>query len=337
MSTSEIILSVIIPCRNEEERIIEVLKDLSNQTSNELFEVVVMDGYSQDRTWEMLNEYKSVNSYPYELILLRNEDKFIPHGLNKAVKATRGKKIIRVDGHSHLPIHYIENISRGLDEADVVGPQIVNVSSSSSLTARIITNSLNTRLGNGGTASRNHLTKPLRVEHTVMSCFWREVWEGIDGFDETLLSNEDFDFDYRANKAGYKVYSLPYPKYELVSRSTLKELAKQRWRYGYWKAKVLKKHPASLKLRQLIPLLGVLILIIGIFVPIMLLAFICAYLLIILLNMKNTYVKSNNMIKDNFLKQYFLNIIIHFIIHFVWGLGVWYGLFSKPFAINRKH
>jgi len=38
-----------------------------------------------------------------------------------------------------------------------------------------------------------------------------------------------------------------------VARGTLRELAAQYFRYGWWKARMLRQHPRSLKLRQAIP------------------------------------------------------------------------------------
>jgi hypothetical protein len=40
-----------------------------------------------------------------------------------------------------------------------------------------------------------------------------------------------------------------------MARPTLTALAKQRWRYGWWKAAVLAKYPRSLHVRQAIPML----------------------------------------------------------------------------------
>ncbi len=41
-------------------------------------------------------------------------------------------------------------------------------------------------------------------------------------------------------------------------RSSWSALARQYYEYGWWKAAVLRKHPHSLKLRQLIPPVGIL-------------------------------------------------------------------------------
>jgi GT2 family glycosyltransferase len=46
------------------------------------------------------------------------------------------------------------------------------------------------------------------------SLFKREVWETIDGYDEAMVEGyEDFDFWYRAVKAGYKITVVKEPLY----------------------------------------------------------------------------------------------------------------------------
>jgi hypothetical protein len=37
------------------------------------------------------------------------------------------------------------------------------------------------------------------------------------------------------------------------ARATLPELARQYWRYGYWKARMLRRYPATLRWRQALP------------------------------------------------------------------------------------
>jgi hypothetical protein len=176
-------------------------------------------------------------------------------GLNVAVAEASGEYIVRVDGHCHLPSRYLESITNVLRKPgyDVVGPSTCYIPGAMTAVAAEIALALNTKLGTGGTASRGNLREAVRVDHAVMSCYHREVWESIGGYDESLLTNEDFDFDYRANQQGFKVWSLPRPKYFAVARTGIYSLLQQRLRYGYWKWQVVKRHPRSLRARQLIP------------------------------------------------------------------------------------
>ena len=159
--------------------------------------------------------------FRYSLQMVDNPVRTIPSGLNLAVRSAAGTHIVRVDAHSRLPGDYLRTIVAALDGGvgDVVGPQVLHVAASDAVVARTIAAMLNSRFGNGGTPSRNRLHVPTRTTHAVMSCYRREVWVSVGGYDEALLSNEDFEFDYRANLAGFKVVSLPHPVFSLIARA----------------------------------------------------------------------------------------------------------------------
>ena len=252
-------VSVVIPCRNEVGTIRQVLNDLEAQTWQGSCEVVIADGMSDDGTRELLQPLVASQPFRFRLVLVDNPARAIPNGLNAAVRASVGRFIVRVDGHCRLQVGYVERIVHALSQCghDVVGPRIVQVAGAPGVMAGAIAMLLGSWLGTGGTASRGRLLRTERVSHAVMSCYRREVWERLGGYDEALGSNEDFDFDYRAGRAGAMVASLPGPSFSLLARADLIGLARQRWRYGWWKAAVLRKFPRSLHLRQLVPLLAV--------------------------------------------------------------------------------
>jgi len=53
--------SIIIPCLNEEKYLPKLLEDLSNQTLQD-FEVIVIDGNSEDKTIQLIEKYKDIFS-----------------------------------------------------------------------------------------------------------------------------------------------------------------------------------------------------------------------------------------------------------------------------------
>jgi glycosyltransferase involved in cell wall biosynthesis len=253
-------VSVVIPCRNERGTVERILESLRQQTYSEAFEVVIADGMSIDGTPEFIATLVASSGYPFEVHVVQNEKKTIPSGLNAAVRAARGDVIIRIDCHSELSNDYIERIVDALQQPgfDLVGPSIRIIPGGDSPVAQAISMLTASKLGSGGSASRTHLTHPVQVAHAAMSSYRRHIWETLGGYDERLLTNEDFDFDYRATLKGAAVYSLPRPMFYTMARPTLKGLTRQRWRYGWWKAAVLSAYPQSLHARQAIPILGLL-------------------------------------------------------------------------------
>ncbi len=255
------LVSVIIPCRNERYTIEHILDNLQAQTYQGAFEVVIADGMSTDGTREFIVSLVNSRAYSFTVQVVANEKKSIPSGLNTAVRASRGDVIVRVDCHARISNDYIERIVEALQQPgfDLVGPSIRIIAGNASPVAEAISVLTSSKLGSGGSASRTHLTQPVQVAHAAMSSYRRNVWEKLGGYDESLFTNEDFDFDYRATQRGAGVYSLPRPVFYTMARPTLKGLAQQRWRYGWWKAAVLRKYPQSIHARQAIPILALII------------------------------------------------------------------------------
>ena len=119
-------------------------------------------------------------------------------------------------------------------------------------------------IGAGNAAYRTARTTDggrAEVDTVPFGCFRKTTWEALGGFDERLLANEDYDFNYRARSSGSTVVLDPNIRCTYFARGTLAELASQYFRYGWWKVQMLKRHPRSLRWRQALP---------GAFVPLFL-------------------------------------------------------------------
>jgi hypothetical protein len=89
------------------------------------------------------------------------------------------------------------------------------------------------------------------VDTVPFGAFRRELVERIGYFDETLLTNEDYEFNYRIRQAGGRVWFDPQIRSKYIARKDFLSLARQYWRYGYWKARMLRRYPRSFRWRQL--------------------------------------------------------------------------------------
>ena len=77
-------VSVIIPCRNEEQYIEKVIEDLLNQDYPEQkMEILIIDGESEDKTQELILKKISQNT---SVRLLKNPKRIVPTGLNIGIK-----------------------------------------------------------------------------------------------------------------------------------------------------------------------------------------------------------------------------------------------------------
>lgn len=101
------------------------------------------------------------------------------------------------------------------------------------------------RLGSGGPPQE-------AVDTVAFACFRKSLWKELGGYNESLHTNEDYDFNYRVRRSGRQVILDRDGHCDYFARSTLKTLAAQYVRYGGWKAEMIRLHPRSTKLRHLV-------------------------------------------------------------------------------------
>ncbi len=106
------------------------------------------------------------------------------------------------------------------------------------------------------------------VDTVPFGAFRRDLVKRIGGFDETLLTNEDYEFNVRVRQGGGKIWLDPKIRSTYFARPTFTALAQQYWRYGYWKGRMLIRYPGTLRWRQALPPLFVFgIIVLGLITP----------------------------------------------------------------------
>jgi hypothetical protein len=109
-----------------------------------------------------------------------------------------------------------------------------------------------------GDALYRFTDKAGEVDTVPFGAFERSLIDKIDGFDESLEANEDYEFNARIRAAGGRVWLDPAIRSVYYARPDLGSLARQYARYGYWKLQMLRRYPKTLRARQAIPPLFVL-------------------------------------------------------------------------------
>lgn len=257
-------VSIIVPCYNEEKRIRALLDALFAQTypHNDL-EIIIADGHSTDRTRAEIDAFQAMHP-GLALRVIDNDARSIPAALNRAIEAARGEIIVRLDAHSAPYPDYVErsvaNLRAGLGQ-NVGGVWEIRPGAETWI-GRGIAAAAAHPLGVGDALYR-HATQAAAVDTVPFGCFQRETWERIGRFDETLLTNEDYEFNTRIRLAGGRIWLDPAIRSIYFSRGTLGALAKQYWRYGFWKWQMLRRYPKTLRWRQAIPPLFVFSLLAG--------------------------------------------------------------------------
>ena len=247
-------VSIIVPCYNEEKTIQHLLNGIFSQTyPRDKMEVVISDGLSTDGTLQTIQAFQQ-NHQGLQIRVVMNQARTIPSGLNQAITESRGEIIIRLDAHS-MPIpEYVQRCVSALqsNKGTNVGGVWEIRSGSTTWIAESISLAAAHPLGVGDAMYRLN-AKAGAVDTVPFGSFYKSLIQKIGGFDETLLANEDYEFNTRVRESGGVVYLDPEIRSIYFSRSTLKQLAVQYFRYGFWKLKMLKRYPHTLRWRQALP------------------------------------------------------------------------------------
>ncbi len=117
-----------------------------------------------------------------------------------------------------------------------------------------------------GDAQYRYTRTAQQVDTVPFGAFQRALVDKIGPFDESLLSNEDYEFNVRIRQAGGKIWLNPEIRSIYYARQNFFELGRQYARYGYWKARMLRRYPGSLRWRQALPPLFILSLLLGVLI-----------------------------------------------------------------------
>ncbi|MGQ0601168.1 MAG: glycosyltransferase family 2 protein [Anaerolineales bacterium] len=326
-------VSVVIPCFNEARHLPAVLAALEAQTFRD-FEIVLADGGSTDDTVEVARRW-SQSAAALPLRVIPNPQRHIPHALNAGIAAARGEIIIRLDGHSYPQPDYVASCLRALDEsgAAMVGGALDVQSGAPTALAEAIALAVTSPLGAGDAAYRLGASTGREVETVPFGCFARALWEKLGGYNEVLLTNEDYEFAERVRASGGRVWLDPRIRFRYVARATLPDLARQYWRYGWWKAQMLRRYPRSLRWRQAVPMAWsgaavILTLSAIVWSPF---AWLCGMAWLAYLGALLAFTARAAHTRW----RLWMPLLAAFVtIHFAWGWGVWVGAVSG--AVRRK-
>ena len=319
-------VSVLIPIRNEGNYINQCLKAVSRQDyPSDLFEILISDGLSTDNTRALVAEWMKNDP---RIRLFDNPDHIVPTGMNILIIQARGDVIIRVDGHCVIAPNYISNCVRHLnsDEVDGVGGPMRSIGED--LVSQVTALAMSSKFGVGNSSFRTESGVTKLADTVPFPAYKRAIIDKVGLYDEELVRNQDDEYNYRIREAGGKILLAEDVKSEYYSRGSLKKLWKQYFQYGFWKVRVLQKHPRQMSLRQFVPLVFVLTLILTV-----LLSFMVSWGWSVLLILIFAYIAANLAASivsasGQGIKKLLLLQLAFAIIHFSYGLGFLVGLFK---------
>ncbi|HEY6072909.1 MAG TPA: sugar transferase, partial [Anaerolineales bacterium] len=262
-------ISLILPIRNEAPFIAKTLASVFAQDyPPECMEVLVVDGASTDATREVVTRLISENPR-LSVQLLDNPRLIVPTGMNIALREARGKIIIRVDGHCVIASDYVRRCVEHIQQDEVVGVGGPMVSIGETHLARVTALGMSSPFGVGNSAFRTTSGKTMFADTVPFPAYTREIIQQAGLYDEELVRNQDDEYNYRIRELGGRILLAEDVRSTYFSRTSLRGLWKQYFQYGFWKVRVLQKHPLQMSLRQFVPPAFVLALLASIFMAIL--------------------------------------------------------------------
>ena len=331
------LISIIIPCKNEENYIANTLDSIiEGDFPFENLEVFVVDGMSDDNTQEILQKYMQKYS---QIHIINNPQQTVPYAMNYGIEAAKGNTIVRLDAHSIYPKNYIAELVKYLNklDADNVGGVWDTMPANSSLEAQAIAYASSHPFGIGNAQYRiSNKVEPYEVDTVPFGCYKKEVFEKIGLYDTDLTRNQDDELNARLLQNNGKIFLIPSLKIKYFARDKFSKMFKMFYQYGYFKPLVNMKLLKPATLRQFVPVVFVLFLLLGallsLFVSGASYIFGAGLVFYFIVNMIVSFLIAKNQ-KNLMLIPYLMYTF--FLIHLSYGLGYLMGIVD--FMILKKH
>jgi glycosyltransferase involved in cell wall biosynthesis len=188
-------ISIIIPTLNEEKYLPKLLTDFKKQ-KNKNFEIVIVDGHSEDKTKKLAGAFKK----EFDLTIIDSVKRGVSYQKNLGAENAKGRYLVFLDADSRVNASFTQNISREIEKSHylLLLPQILPQQGTS--TDRILFNLYNFFLD-----LSQSIGKPLPSIGCMV--FEKEFFHFIEGYVEGQKNSknffpEDHDIILRARRYG---------------------------------------------------------------------------------------------------------------------------------------
>jgi cellulose synthase/poly-beta-1,6-N-acetylglucosamine synthase-like glycosyltransferase len=230
-------ISIIVPCRNEAVSLARCLQSiLASSYAPDRMEVIVADGMSDDGSRALLDRFASSDA---RLRVIDNRARITPSALNRAIEASKGDLILRIDAHSVIEPTYIATLVDFLTqnpEAWGAGGRMHTQPESQGPFSESISIVLRHRFGVGNSDFRTlaNSATPQKVD-TVFNCCWRrEVFRRVGLFHEQLVRSQDIEMSNRIASAGGTLWLVPQAETTYFARTSFVPYVRHNWANGIW-------------------------------------------------------------------------------------------------------
>jgi succinoglycan biosynthesis protein ExoA len=240
---------VVIPTLNEAAHIDQVIERLLDSRDELELRLVVADGGSRDGTLEKVSEWAKRDE---SVLLIRNPERIQSAGVNAAVRryGADADVLIRCDAHAEYPARYCARLVETLERTGAQAVVVPLDSAGCEPFQRAVAWVSNSPVGTGGSAHRAGRRSGF-VDHGHHAAFRMESFRAAGGYDPTFSHNEDAELDCRQRALGARIYLDAELRVGYQPRSGARALWRQYFKYGAGRSRTVRRHPGSLRLRQL--------------------------------------------------------------------------------------
>jgi glycosyltransferase involved in cell wall biosynthesis len=222
--SSQLLLSVIVPTRNSASTLEACLKSILNQTYPNI-ELIVVDRDSTDATKRIAQKFTDhIYNYGPERSAQRNF----------GAKQANGKYLLMIDSDMELAKHVVEEcVHEFIQEPRLLSLVVPEES-----------------FGQGFWAQCKRLERSFYVGAVWIEAsraFRAEIFENLNGYDESLISGEDWDLSRRVDICGPAGRIKSYIRHN-EGRIKLYRLLKKKYYYAQQARAYLMKNPVPSKL-----------------------------------------------------------------------------------------
>lgn len=180
------LVSIVIPCYNYAEFLIEAIDSALDQTYSPIEIIFVNDG-STDNSMEL--------SFRRDIIRIDQSNQGVSAARNIGTIIAKGKWICCLDADDLLTPEYVSKCMRKSTHFDVIGTGYEEFGDSETILIL---------------PEEPSFEKQNKVHCSAL--YKKSMWEAIGGWNEDMKEGyEDWDFWYRASSNGFKIYNIQEP------------------------------------------------------------------------------------------------------------------------------
>jgi succinoglycan biosynthesis protein ExoA len=241
---------IVVPTLNEVSHLEGVVTSLlAGISPSTLSRLAIVDGGSSDGTVTLARELEAIHA---PVTLLHNPRRIQSAALNLAVRqlGADADVLIRCDAHAEYPPAFCDRLLATLERTGADAVVVPLDSKGERGLERVVAWVSNSPVGTGGSAHRAGTISGF-VDHGHHAAFRLDVFRRAGGYDESFTHNEDAELDCRQRALGARVFLDAEIRVGYRPRASLEALWRQYFKYGAGRSRTARRHPRSLRARQI--------------------------------------------------------------------------------------